>query len=177
MHTLPWNWALGLPMLAVWCGLLCWHDARTRRLPNWLTLGGAAGALAVRALWGGLPLALDGLAAAGVAGGLMLLPFLAGGAGGGDVKLLFAAGAISGWSRLFPFLILTCVAGVAFGVVLMTGGRIDGSRIRHYLRSMVDWRYDRVAGRSALPSPDSERVRMPFAIPVTIGLLAALLIV
>jgi len=34
-----------------------------------------------------------------------------------------------------------------------------------------------VAGRSALPSPDSERVRMPFAIPVTIGLLAALLIV
>lgn len=166
--------AIGALVVAAWCGLLCWHDARTRRLPNSLTLGGAAVVLTVRAIWGGAPLFLDGLAAAGVAGALMLLPFLARGAGGGDVKLLFAAGAAAGWERLFPFLLLTSVAGVVFGIILMTVGRLDGARMRHYLRSMVDLRYDRTAGREALPPRDHDRSRMPFAIPVAIGLLVAM---
>ena len=164
-----------LLVIAAWCGLLCWHDARTRLLPNVLTLGGAVAALAVRAMWGGMPLFLDGLVAGAVAGAMMLVPFLARGAGGGDVKLLFAAGAVVGWSRLFPFLLLTSVAGVVFGIGLMVMGKMDAARMKHYLRVMVDTRYDRVAGRLALPPADSASARMPFAIPVAIGLLAVLI--
>lgn len=160
--------------MAAWCGALCWHDARTRRLPNRLTLGGAGVALLLRVLWGGPASGVDGLAAGAAAGALMLLPFLAGGAGGGDVKLMFAAGAVAGWGRLLSFLLLTSVAGVVFGIALLTVGRMDGARLRHAFRSVLDWRYDRAAGRAALPPADSETARMPFAIPVSIGLLAAL---
>ncbi len=176
IHSFSWNDTLCLLASAIWCGLLCWHDVRTRRLPNWMTLGGAVVALAVRVVWGGFPLFLDGLAAAAVAGGLMLLPFLARGAGGGDVKLLFAAGAVVGWSGMLNFLLLTSVAGVAFGIFLMLVGRLDGARMKHGLRSLADWRYDRKAGRSTLPPRDSERVRMPFAVPVAIGLIGVLMI-
>ena len=66
---------------------LSWLDCKTRRLPNWMTLGGAAVTLVWRFGYGGLPLFLDGFAAAGTAGAFMLLPFLMRGAGGGDVKM------------------------------------------------------------------------------------------
>ena len=172
MFATAWSFALWLPVLALWCGLLCWQDARTRRLPNWLTLGGAAMALAVRALAAGTPSAVEGFAAAALAGGVMLLPFLARGAGAGDVKLMFAAGAVVGWRGLFEFLLLTSVAGVVFGMGMILFGYLDHGRVKHYLRSLFDWRYDRRAGRAALLSPDSEKARLPFAIPVSIGLLA-----
>lgn len=176
MLRLPMLTAISIAICFIWCIVLCWHDIRTRTLPNVWTVGGAGVALVVRLIYGGVPLMVDGLAAGAIAGGFMLLPFLARGAGGGDVKLLFAAGVIVGWSRVIYFLLLTSVAGVVFGLCLMIFGRMDGARIRHYLRTMVDWRYDRKAGRSDLPSPESDRVRMPFAVPVAIGLIGELLI-
>lgn len=161
--------------VAAWCGLLCWHDVRTRRLPNWLTLGAAGVALAVRWGGGGYPAMLAGLASGAVAGGLMLLPFLARGAGGGDVKACFAAGTVAGLSCVVDFLFVTCVSGSFVGLVMLLAGRLDGSRLRHFARTVFDWRYDRREGRSRLPPRENERLRVPFAVPIAIGLLAVCL--
>jgi len=79
-----------------WCGWLCWYDCRERRLPNWLTLTGAAAALVWRWGYGGTPWILNGAVGAVVAGLFLLIPFLMHAAGGGDVKMLFGAGAIVG---------------------------------------------------------------------------------
>lgn len=163
-------------LVAVWGCVLAAHDLKWRTLPNRLTLGGAAVALAVRLGYGGWGSLGDGFAAAAVAGGFLLVPFLLRGAGGGDVKMLFAAGAMAGWDRLLLLLWITSLAGVVMGVLMLVFGRLDGSRLRHGVRCLVDWRYDRAAGAAALPPRDSPRFRIPFSVPIAIGLLASLLV-
>lgn len=157
-----------------WSGLLCWFDLRERRLPNGLTLGGAVVFLVGRLGYGGAPYFVDGFAAAALAGLFLLLPFLLHGAGGGDVKMLFAAGALTGWSGLLPMLWITSLAGIVLGIGLIVAGRLDGSRLRHYAQCIFNWRYDRKAGAANLAPKTSERVRMPFSLPIAVGLLAAL---
>ena len=88
--------------------------------------------------------------------------------------MLFAAGAMAGWDRLLLLLWITSLAGVVMGVLMLVFGRLDGSRLRHGVRCLVDWRYDRAAGAAALPPRDSPRFRIPFSVPIVIGLLASL---
>ena len=158
-----------------WAGILTWSDFRTRRLPNWLTVGGVAAALVVRLAFGGMHSCVDGFAAAAVAGAVLLLPFLMNGAGGGDVKMLAAAGAVAGWGKLFMLLWVTSLAGVVTGVVMLLIGRLDGARVKHALRSLFDWRYDRAAGAAALPPKEAVSGRVPFSLPIAIGLVTALI--
>lgn len=168
----------GLAVLLIvtgWAAFLCWSDFRFRLLPNWATVGGAAVALVFRLGIGGWPFLIDGFAAACVAGGVLLVPFLVKGAGGGDVKMLFAAGAIAGWSNLFMLLWTTSVVGVVMGVAMLVSGQLDGARLRHGFRCLWDWRYDRAAGAAAIPPRDSARVRIPFSLPIATGLVVALL--
>lgn len=157
----------------VWGIALSYYDIRWRVLPNWLTLGGGAVALAGRLGYGGWPLFVDGFAAAAIAGFFLLIPFLARGAGGGDVKMLFAAGAIAGWDRLFTMLWVTSLAGVVMGVLMLAAGLLDGSRLRHFARCAFDWRYDRKAGALALAPKDAARCRVPFSVPIVVGMFVA----
>ena len=173
---MPWpslNWAIVLGV-AAWSGVLSYYDLKWRILPNWLTLGGAAVALVGRLGFGGWPFFSDGFAAAGVAGGFLLVPFLLRGAGGGDVKMLFAAGAVVGWSKLLMMLWITSLAGVAMGLAMLAFGLLDGARLKHFFRCAFDWRYDRRAGAAALPPKDSASFRIPFSIPIAVGLIMAL---
>jgi len=168
---------MGYVLIAtVWGVVLSYLDCRTRRLPNWLTVGGAAAALTWRLGFGGTTALLDGFSAAAAAGVFLLIPFLMRGAGGGDVKMLFAAGAVVGWRLVLPMLWITSVVGIVFGVGMLTFGKLDASRLKHSLRCTFDWRYDRKAGREQLPPKDSERARVPFSIPITVGMLWVMLV-
>jgi len=157
-----------------WAGVLSWSDCRTRRLSNAWTLGGAAVALVFRLAYGGWPCFVDGFAAGAGAGAFLLVPFLLRGAGGGDVKMLFAAGAMVGWGRLFMLLWATSLAGVVMGLAMLALGQLDGARLKHVVRCAVDWRYDRKAGAAVLPPKDSAQFRIPFSVPISVGLLVAL---
>ena len=165
---------LTLAGAVLWAAAISWKDCRSRRLPNAWTMGGAAAALVFRLGYGGLPFFLDGFAAAALAGAFLLVPFLLRGAGGGDVKMLFAAGAVAGWSRVFALLWATSLAGLVMGLVMLALGQLDGARLAHYLRCACDWRYDRAAGAAALPSKESARYRIPFSVPIAVGLVVAL---
>lgn len=92
-------------------------DIRTRRIPNWLTAGAAAFALA-SAGWDGLPASALGAVIAGVAG-LVLAIAARGGFGMGDVKLMAFAGAAVGAGAALPFLVLMALAGGAIAVAAM----------------------------------------------------------
>ena len=86
---------LGYGAIVGWAAALSVVDLRHRRLPNLLTLTGAAAILAGAAAAGlGVSALLGGL----VLGGLYLLVHLAdpGGLGAGDVKLALALGALTG---------------------------------------------------------------------------------
>jgi len=160
-------------LISIWASVLSWYDYRERRLPNWLTLGGAVAALGYRLFFGVPGSFLSGFVAACLAGFFLLIPFLLRGAGGGDVKMLFAAGAMVGWAGLIPLMVYMAFAGVAIGLVMLFLGSLDGSRLKHLFRCCFDWRYDRKAGKAALPSKESEQVRIPFALAIAVGMLAA----
>ena len=91
-------------------------DVASRRIPKGVVLPIAAAGLAVQWLSGGPAAAgLSALVALGVVA-LLLLPWMSGKLGGGDVKLIAATAISIGPSRVLPFLALTAVAGapVAF---------------------------------------------------------------
>ena len=159
----------------LWAAGLSAYDVRHRVLPNWLTLGGAGLGLLVRGWAGGWNGFTDGLAAGAVAGVFLLVPFLMRGAGGGDVKMLFAAGTMAGWSRVIYLLWFMSLAGLVLALAMLVFGQADGARLKHYARCLLDWRYDRKAGTASLPSRESRHGRVPFGVAIGAGLVLALL--
>jgi prepilin peptidase CpaA len=103
-------------------------DWRTRRIPNWLTVGTAAMGLGAAALHvGGLTL---GTALAGGALGLLLmLPgYVLAGTGAGDVKLAGATGMLLGPKlALFAFVYTGIAGGVLALIVAIRRRRLSAS--------------------------------------------------
>lgn len=154
--------------------ILCWKDYRTRTLPNAWTLGLAVLAFSWR-LWadgtGGI---VDGLLG-GLAGALFLLvPFLMRAAGGGDVKMLAAAGVLTGFRLCAAQLLFVSLAGIALAAVFLAARAVSPARLNHLFRCVFDWRYDRVKGRADLPSRADEKCRVPFGVAIAAGTLATL---
>jgi leader peptidase (prepilin peptidase)/N-methyltransferase len=124
-------WMLGCATVVGWAVTLCVVDIRRRRLPNALTLPGAAVILAgATAAGAGMPAILGGLALSG----LYLLVHLAdpAGMGAGDVKLALSLGALTGAYGIPVWVLgalgapmLTAVIG---GVAML---RHRGSRVPH----------------------------------------------
>ena len=54
-------------------------------------------------------------------------------------------------------------------------GMVASTRIRHYLRILFDWRYDRKKGASKLPPQTDERMRVPFGVAIAAGTVLTLL--
>ena len=161
---------LATPVLAV----LCWKDWRTRTLPNSLTAGLAVLGLGLRLCLDGMGGVVDGALGA-LAGALFLLvPFLLRAAGGGDVKMLAAAGVFTGLRLCVAELLFVSLAGLALATVLVVARAVSPARLLHLARSVFDWRYDRKQGRAALPPKSDERGRVPFGIAIALGTVVAL---
>ena len=163
---MPYAFAI---IVSLWLLALCDEDLRYRRLPNALTLGGAAVALVWRFGAGSWPALLSGLSGGLLAALLLILPFLLHSAGGGDVKMLFATGAVVGRGGVLGLLFYVSLAGLALALLFLVFGRVDRSRLVHYVRCVFDWRYDRAAGRTALPPKTSEKARVPFGLAIAVG--------
>jgi prepilin peptidase CpaA len=114
-------------------------DALSMRIPNWLTLAIAAAFLPM-ALLTGMPWAMIGVHAA--VGFAMFIAgfacFALGLFGGGDAKLLAAAGLWLGWPELMPFLTMTAFAGGILALCILVWSFVnlnseikDGSIFRH----------------------------------------------
>ena len=156
-------------LFSLWLVALCATDLRHRRLPNALTLGGAGAALVLHAVAGGGAGALGALEGGAICALLLIVPFLLNAAGGGDVKMLFAVGCFFGSRRAIGTLFYVSLAGLALALVFLVFGRVDRSRLVHYARCVFDWRYDRKAGRAALPPKSSEKARLPFGLAIAAG--------
>ncbi len=87
---------MGAGLLLLWLAVLSGYDVRQRRLPNWLTLPGAAAVLVFSSAAGRGAPALAGAAALAA---VYLLVHLAAPAalGAGDVKLALGLGALTGF--------------------------------------------------------------------------------
>lgn len=155
---------------------LCFYDCRYRRLPNLLTLPIAVVSLAWRLGEGGTSLFMNGLWGGVLCGLFLLLPYFMRGAGGGDVKMLFAIGCALGLNRCGALLMLMSVSGVVLAMVMLVFNKVDGRRLKHYVRVVFDFRYDRVEGRKNLPDKHDEKNKVPFGVAIAAGAWLALIL-
>ena len=172
------NHELAFRIVAVtpWLLVLCAYDIRERRLPNGWTLGGLAAALVYCLAFGGVELFASSLLAGLLAGLFLLIPFFLRSAGGGDLKMLAAAGVVVGIKEVVNLLFFVSISGFVLAVVLWCAGKVDASRLKHYFRVCFDWRYDRAAGRKSLPPRSSEKCRVPFGVAIAAGVWITLLL-
>lgn len=160
----PWTPAVVLALCAgIW-------DARWRRIPNWLTVSGAAAGIGMNVIlfhWPGLKTALLGMAL----GLALLLPFvLVRSLGAGDWKLVGALGACLGPRSLLAVLFgAILVAGVmALGVIIWKG------RLRQTLLNIVRL----LAALFSLRAPGTEvsldnpeSTKIPFGVAVSLAVV------
>ena len=155
----------GAVLLAILAG---WTDLRSRRIPNWLTVSGAAvGVVANTVLggWAGLKTSLLGL----VLGLGLLLPLvLLRSLGAGDWKLAGALGAFTGPTVLIDLLIGSVfVAGLMALALVIYKGRMRQTlrNIGHILVSLVTFQLP--GTRVSLDNPESLKVPYGVALALT----------
>lgn len=92
-------------------------DLRKRIIPNWLTFGGAGIGILIHIYetgWTGMGVAASGFFL-GIA--FLIIPFMMGGIGAGDVKLMGAIGALMGIHFVFYTMLWTAIAGGVISVI------------------------------------------------------------
>ena len=156
-------------------------DLKRRRIPNWLTVPAFVLALAFR-----VPLGTDallaGLAAALIAFAVSVLVFALGGLGGGDVKLLTAAGAFLGLERLGPALLVTALVGGGIAATaVLRKGRMSETIANMYmvLRSLrsrdayTGWKGEE--GDAPLTIRSAGVITRPYGVAIAAGSIYAVL--
>jgi len=158
----------GAVLLAILAG---WTDLRSRRIPNWLTVSGAAVGIVANTVlggWAGLKTSLLGL----VLGLGLLLPLvLLRSLGAGDWKLAGALGAFTGPTVLIDLLIGSVfVAGLMALALVIYKGRMRQTlrNIGHILVSLVTFQLP--GTRVSLDNPDSLKVPYGVALALTVVL-------
>ncbi len=151
-------------------------DLRTRRIPNRFTGPVFLAALLLHLATGGL----RGMALAGFAGvaaaAIFLLFFLAGGMGGGDVKLIAGVCAMAGAANAIQILLATALCGGVLALALaIVRGRL-GSTLRNM--AVLVGHHGTVG---LMPHPDlnlhtPKALRLPYALAIAAGCWAVIIL-
>ena len=147
-----------------------WDLAR-RRIPNPITAATAVAGLAVQGIDRGLGAALSGAGAGALAVALLYGPWMAGGIGGGDVKLAGAAAVWVGLSRMIWYGLAVAVAG---GVVAIASYALSRRSARAEIRANLAL----AAAQRELPPVTKStpgRVAVPYGVAIAAGAVVALL--
>jgi prepilin peptidase CpaA len=160
MHIGP---DLAIPV-ALFTALAAVIDYRTQKIPNWLTVSAALLGLAYQTLAPGGIGPLWALAGFGVGFGLLLLPWMLGGGGMGDVKLLAALGVWLGPLWILAAFGAGAMLAAAGAMLVLTGNTVQegvGATKRRYIASGQNVTSD--------GTPRKTRRVLPFAVPMAIG--------
>jgi len=170
------TWPLPVPTIAVIVVVMAAAvgDLRSRRIPNALTLGAAAVAIAVHGLlngWSGVFLAASGWAV----GLVLFFPLFAlGGMAAGDVKLLGAIGAWLGptgavWTGLYG-----AIAGGIMALAVALARGYARTAVRNVWAILRLWSVIGVQPVEGLTLADKTSVTLPYALPLAAGALVTL---
>ncbi len=172
MGFLKANLHLLLPLwLSLW---MAWIDLRTNRIPNYLTLGTVLGGLAYQLGvygWAGLG---DGLMGVGLGFGLLIVFYLRGGLGAGDVKALAALGAWLGPWQTLQLFIFMAFSGVLLIVAFLWWRGLLWDKLRLVYELVVNLilvhSYPSAPRSQTKPAPTPKNERMPYALAIALGM-------
>jgi len=161
------------PLVATYVALLAAGvatDVLRRRIPNLLSAALAVlgiGAQIVTFGWHG---GLSGAIAGVIVFGLLFVPWLRGGIGGGDLKLAAAAAIWLGWPRLVAFILIGAIVGGSVAVVcyLLSSPEARRSMRGNMFSAMI------LRAWPEVEAPTVGRQSVPYAIAVAAGAISAL---
>jgi prepilin peptidase CpaA len=157
-----------LPLLLSLGIAIC--DLKTRRIPNYLTLGGALGGLIFQMGYHGLPGLLDGLSGWGLGFILLLGPYLLGGLGAGDVKASAALGAWLGpWRAAALFVYMGVSGGLVLLAVLLWQGRLWAG-IKEGGNFLLNWLLCRPFDSKPPPPAPITHTTFPYGVAMALGM-------
>lgn len=170
----------GLGILAALLASAAWHDVRTYRIPNFISVTGAGLALALHALLpagtglaGASPGALGlGSSVAGLLVGLvpMLVLYLFNAVGAGDAKLMGMTGAFLGPTDALGALLATAIAGMALALVCALRARA----VRRMMGNFALIGYSMLARLTATAAPGFDpgrdaATKVPYSVAIAAG--------
>lgn len=164
--------------LATWIAVIAavW-DLRWRRIPNVLTIPAVVSGIALHGVQsgrGGLVSSLWGMA---IGGGVLLVFYVLGGMGAGDVKLMAGIGALVGARLILPVLVFMGVAGgiMAMGKLIVRYGNRREMQKVELTDSRARATLAQVGGDRQLGG-DPMKETMPYGIAIAAGTLISLIL-
>jgi prepilin peptidase CpaA len=159
----------GLAVLAVTLIIAVYRELREGRIPNWVTLSGMAIGLILGYLPGGIPLrsSIVGLL---IGFGFLFIFYVFGGVGGGDVKLMGAAGALLGADLIQSALFFTAFTGAIMALLALIWSRNFRTGLEGMVKRFVLLRTSEPASPAEQVSP----VTVPYGVAIAVGCLVAL---
>ena len=153
-------------------------DLKWRRIPNILTIPAVISGLALHSVqsgWDGFVSSLLGMA---IGGGILLIFYIFGGMGAGDVKLMAGIGAFVGYHLVLPVLFLIGIAGGIMAIGRLAARLVDRQRGKKAELT------DSPAGATLGTAADSDRPggglmkeTMPYGVAIAAGTLVSLVLV
>ena len=147
----------------------CYGEIRSRRIPNWLTIGGILLGLGSGLIEDWLPGLWYSTLGLIIAGGVFLPFCLMGVVGGGDMKLMAATGAIVGYPLVLRTLTDTCIAGGLLSIAIMAWNGILLTTFTNAFRILF--------GMPRRPTGLKKPPMGPYGIAIALGTLYSLFIV
>ena len=118
-------------VVAAYVAAAGYTDFRMQRIPNYLTVPAAIAGLVCSLLLPGSPTSWqDSLLGFGLGFAIFFLPFLLGGGGAGDLKLVAALGAWLGWFHLLLALAVSLIFATLFAIAKWFGNISAGGARR-----------------------------------------------
>jgi prepilin peptidase CpaA len=144
------------------------EDFLSLRIPNWVTFPGLAVGLLYFSITRGYEGFLFSLIGALTGLGLLIIPYIMGGTGAGDVKLLGAVGSFLGAHGVFIVFILSCIFGGAYSFFLLASKGLLLSTFKRY--GKILWCFISIHKFIYIPPTIKEKeLKVRFGVAIALG--------
>lgn len=154
-------------LIAIW---MSWGDLRTRKIPNYLTFGAALVGLAFNLTvsgWAGLK---DGLLGLLLGFCFLVIPYMMGGMGAGDVKALAALGAWLGPKQTLYLFCYMAIAGGLMSIAVLIWKGILLQKIRQWGTFLLNIVLCQGDGIREVCTSTQETKGIPYGVAIALGM-------
>jgi prepilin peptidase CpaA len=149
-------------------------DARYHKIPNWLTyptMIGGIGFYAVTKGFDGFLFSIEGI---GVGLAVLIFPYLMGGMGAGDTKLMGAIGGLLGPNDVFTAFLFTALVGGIYAVVLLISCGCLLRTVSRYGRMLKTLLL--TTQFCYIPAPNGKTPRLYYGVAIASGTLLSIVL-
>jgi prepilin peptidase CpaA len=145
------------------------NDVHRRMIPNWLTYNGILSGLGFRVVSGGWLAFKAGLIGLLIGGGIFYVLFVAGGMGGGDVKLMSAVSAWAGDLQTIQIVEVAAIAGGVLAIVCMVRHKQMRLVLQNSLELLRHHLVNGLAPHPLLNVRKASSAQIPYGLAIVIG--------